>query len=152
MMRAVLVASGTVVGLVSVLSYAPGDAPVAVLGEPSAGSAPEMFGRFGTAPPTTGTLVEAGLWLALVGAVSFGLAFGVSSFVGSSGSSIAILLGLWLVVTPLVETFDPGGWLFDVWRPGAPFIVMGLANALVLCLAIGVRLRNPPVPQRAIPA
>ena len=45
-----------------------------------------------------------------------------------------------------------GGWLFDVWRPGAPFIVMGFANALVLCLAIGVRLRNPPVPQRAIPA
>jgi MFS family permease len=38
-----------------------------------------------------------------------------------------------------------GGWLFDVWRPGAPFIVMGVANAVVLVLAIGVRLRHPPL-------
>ena len=34
--------------------------------------------------------------------------------------------------------------IFDVWRPGAPFLVMGAANAGVLCLAIAVRLWAPP--------
>jgi hypothetical protein len=34
--------------------------------------------------------------------------------IGSAGSSIAVLLGLWLVITPLLQSFDPDGWLFDV--------------------------------------
>jgi ABC-2 family transporter protein len=96
------------------LSAAAGFAIVVATAYLSAGSVPEFGGRFGTVAPTTGVLVESGLWLALVGAVSFGLAFGVSSVVGSSGSSIAILLGLWLVITPLLQSFDPDGWLFDV--------------------------------------
>jgi ABC-2 family transporter protein len=95
------------------LAAAAGFALVVATAHLSAGSVPATFDRFGTVAPTTSVLVESGLWLALVGAVSFGLAFGVSSVVGSSGSSIAILLGLWLVVTPLVETFDRDGWLFD---------------------------------------
>jgi hypothetical protein len=80
----------------------------------SAGSVPATPFEFGTVAPTTGVLVDSALWLALVGGVSFGLAFGASAVIGSSGPSIAILLGLWLVVTPLLQSFDPDGWLFDV--------------------------------------
>ena len=80
----------------------------------SAGSIPATPLEFGTVAPTTGVLVDSALWLALVGSVSFGLAFGASAVIGSSGSSIAILLGLWLVITPLLQSFDPDGWLFDV--------------------------------------
>jgi MFS family permease len=35
-----------------------------------------------------------------------------------------------------------GGWLFDAWRPGAPFIMMGIVNLLVCVLAAIVRLRT----------
>jgi hypothetical protein len=31
-----------------------------------------------------------------------------------------------------------GGWLFDVWMPGAPFIVTGILNALVLVAALAL--------------
>lgn len=36
-----------------------------------------------------------------------------------------------------------GGRLFDVWRPGAPFILMAIANAVVLLWAIYVRRTAP---------
>ena len=80
----------------------------------SAGSVPATPFELGTVAPTTDVLVDSALWLALVGGVSFGLAFGASAVIGSSGTSIAILLGLWLVITPLLQSFDPDGWLFDV--------------------------------------
>ena len=35
-----------------------------------------------------------------------------------------------------------GGWLFDAWMPGAPFIVVGLINALIMFGAIYVRVRT----------
>ena len=31
-----------------------------------------------------------------------------------------------------------GGWLFDTWMPGAPFIITGLANGAVLIAAMGL--------------
>lgn len=34
-----------------------------------------------------------------------------------------------------------GGWLFDAWRPGAPFIMMGCVNLVVFVLAALVRAR-----------
>jgi hypothetical protein len=130
------------------LAAAAGFAVVAATGHLSAGGVPATPYRFGTVAPTAGTLVESGLWLALVGAVSFGLAFGVASVVGSSGSSIAILLGLWLVVTPLVESFDRDGWLFDVlvlagldrvmpeaMRAGDPVTQMSLAAGIAVLVA-----------------
>ena len=40
-----------------------------------------------------------------------------------------------------------GGWLFDVWRPGAPFLIMGIANLILLVWAIWVR-RVAPGPER----
>jgi len=35
-----------------------------------------------------------------------------------------------------------GGRLFDLWMPGAPYLLMGLINALVLSFAIVVRKRT----------
>jgi MFS family permease len=34
-----------------------------------------------------------------------------------------------------------GGYLFDAWRPGGPFIMMGIVNLLVFALALLVRVR-----------
>jgi hypothetical protein len=130
------------------LAAAAGFAITAVTGHLSAGDVPAEPHRFGTTAPTTATLVESGLWLALVGAVSFGLAFGAASVIGSTGSSIAILLGLWLVVTPLAQSFDPDGWLFDVlvlagldrvmpeaMRVGDPATQMSLAAGIAVVVA-----------------
>ena len=97
----------------------------------SAGPIPATPLEFGTVAPTTGVLVDSALWLALVGGVSFGLSFGVSSVVGSAGPSIAILLGLWLVLTPLLQSFDPDGWLFDV------LVFAGLDRMLPTGLEVG---------------
>jgi MFS family permease len=42
------------------------------------------------------------------------------------------------------------GYLFDAWRPSAPFIVMGLVNCVLLVIALGVRAKWPgPDPQKA---
>jgi MFS family permease len=37
-----------------------------------------------------------------------------------------------------------GGWAFDAWRPGAPFIIMAAANAALLLLAFYVRVATRP--------
>ncbi|MBL8643699.1 MAG: MFS transporter [Rhodospirillaceae bacterium] len=43
-----------------------------------------------------------------------------------------------------------GGYLFDEWRPSAPFILMGIANFSLLLLALLVRFKAPgPMPQDA---
>ena len=52
-------------------------------------------------------------WLAVVAAVSFALSLGVASVVGSAAQSIAILLALWLIVTPLVQSAESLDWLKD---------------------------------------
>lgn len=36
-----------------------------------------------------------------------------------------------------------GGYLFDAWRPSAPFIIMGIANLVLLALAVVVRIKWP---------
>lgn len=38
-----------------------------------------------------------------------------------------------------------GGWLYDVWRPGGPFVMMGVVNLLVFLVAVAVRMRVGPV-------
>jgi hypothetical protein len=102
-------------GLLLVLvAAAAGFAILVAMAFVSAGSLPATFDRFGTVAPETSVLVKAGLWLALTTSVGFALAFGVASVVGSPGGSIAILVALWLVVTPLLQSFDEDGWLFDV--------------------------------------
>lgn len=52
--------------------------------------------------PSAGLLVSSAGWLALVTALSLVLALGVSSLLGSRGTSIAILLGWQLVAMPLL--------------------------------------------------
>lgn len=42
-----------------------------------------------------------------------------------------------------------GGWLFDHWRPGAPFLMIASVNALVLAAALWVRLTTPAVQPNA---
>jgi MFS family permease len=36
-----------------------------------------------------------------------------------------------------------GGWAFDVWMPGAPFVIMAMANVVLLVFAIYVRIVAP---------
>ena len=67
----------------------------------------------GTIAPSTGLVLETAAWLALICAVSFALALGVSSVFDSAGGSIATLLALWLVVTPLVQNLESLDWLSD---------------------------------------
>jgi hypothetical protein len=52
-------------------------------------------------------------WLAVVAAVSFALSLGVASLVGSAAQSMAILLALWLIVTPLAQSAESLDWLAD---------------------------------------
>jgi hypothetical protein len=136
-------------GLVLVLAAAAaGFAIVVATAYLSAGSSPPGPERFGTVAPTAGVVVESGLWVALVAAVSYALAFGVASVVGSPGPSIAVLLGLWLVVTPLIESFASDGWLFDALvlagldrampvsvRNGDPATEMSLAAGIAVLVA-----------------
>ena len=69
--------------------------------------------ELGTIAPSTGLVLETAAWLALICAVSFALALGVSSVFDSAGGSIATLLALWLVVTPLVQNLESLDWLSD---------------------------------------
>lgn len=57
-----------------------------------------------------------------------GATLGVWSFCGAVGT----MFGSWF-----------GGQLFDLWMPGAPFILMGVLNLIVTVAAIIVRLRYP---------
>jgi hypothetical protein len=119
-------------GLLLVLSAAAaGFAIVVATGFLSAGSQPATLYGFGTVAPETGVIVKAGLWLALTTAVGFALAFGVASVVGSPGGSIAVLLALWLVVTPLVQSFDADGWLFDL------LVISGLDRVMPAGISAG---------------
>jgi MFS family permease len=57
-----------------------------------------------------------------------GATLGAWSFCGALGTMMGSLLG---------------GILFDVWMPGAPFLLMGAANILVMIAALYVRIRYP---------
>jgi hypothetical protein len=61
-------------------------------------------GLAGSLPqPGTVYMVESGLWFLLYMAAMFLLAHGVSSFLGSRATTIGILAGVQLLVTPLVQ-------------------------------------------------
>jgi MFS family permease len=57
-----------------------------------------------------------------------GATLGVWSFCGAIGTMIGSL---------------GGGLLFDFWKPGAPFLLMGAANFLVMAAALYVRIKYP---------
>jgi hypothetical protein len=101
-------------GLALVLAVsAAGYALVLLTAHLSAGTVPTGPDGLGTIAPSTGLVLETAAWLALVCASSFALALGVSALFGSPGASIATLLALWLVVTPLVQGVGALDWLSD---------------------------------------
>jgi hypothetical protein len=104
--------------------------------------------RFGDVAPSASALLGAAGWLALVTAAGMVLALGVSSFVGSRSTSIAILLAWWLVAMPLVLNLEGLGSLRKglltaamerlmphAVREGPPVVSMSLITALVVLLA-----------------
>ena len=56
-----------------------------------------------------------------------GSTLGAFNFFGSVGTLVATVLG---------------GYLFDIWTAGGPFLMMGMGSLLVLIFAIYVRLRH----------
>lgn len=88
--------------------------------------------------PTPGLrlFVASGAWLGLAATLTFVLALGVSSVVGSTGPSIAILLGWQLLLGPLVLRIDSLGVVRDL-LPGAGVIAL-VPDALELQTAISM--------------
>jgi hypothetical protein len=102
----------------------------------------------GDIAPSASLLLESAGWLTLWAAVSMVLALGVSSLIGSRGTSIGILLGWWLVAMPLLIGFGRLGSLREglvgaaIERlgpadlvPRDPSVPMSLGAALVVVLA-----------------
>ena len=59
-------------------------------------------------PPTT-LMIQSGLWLELYVGVMFLLALGLASLLGSRATTLAVLAGLELLVTPVVQGLhNPG--------------------------------------------
>jgi hypothetical protein len=56
--------------------------------------------------PSGIVLVQSAGWLALVTTLSFAVALGISSLLGSRGTSIGMLLGWWIVVTPVLMNLE----------------------------------------------
>jgi hypothetical protein len=75
--------------------------------------------------PTPGfrLLVLSGAWIGLVATLTFLLALGVSSVAGSTGPSVAILLGWQLLLGPLVLGVDSLGLVRDL-LPGAGLVAL----------------------------
>ena len=105
----------------------------------------------GNVAPSVSLLVQAAGWLALVTALSFVLALGVSSLLGSRGTSIGVLLGWWLVAMPMLMNIRPLGSLreglavpaLDRLAPAAlfegdPAVPMSLAAIAAVLLAWAV--------------
>ena len=61
--------------------------------------------------PSVGLVAGTAGWLALSTALSFVLALGISSLIGSMGTSIGVLLGFWLVATPVLVNIGALGAL-----------------------------------------
>ncbi|MFQ5635152.1 MAG: MFS transporter [Gammaproteobacteria bacterium] len=116
------------------------------------------------------TALIIGMGLATVGYISFGLQ---ESPLGGAGIAIALVLGVGQISAILAGTTlvgqeaDPkitgatvgawnfcgavgtmlgsllGGLLFDWWKPGAAFLLMGILNFFVAAAAVWCRVRHP---------
>jgi hypothetical protein len=105
--------------------------------------------ELGDVAPSASLLLQSAAWLALVTTVSLVFALGVSSALGSRGTSIGILLGWWLVAMPLLLNLGVLGSLREglAWAamerlaPGVlvePVVPMSLAAAIAVVLAWAV--------------
>ncbi|MCA1678083.1 MAG: hypothetical protein LC777_03590 [Actinobacteria bacterium] len=85
--------------------------------------------------PSGSLLAHSAGWLALVTAPSFALALGVSSLLGSRGTSIGILLGWQLVAMPLLVQFGALGALREglATRPSTGSRLRSWSTALSPC-------------------
>lgn len=98
--------------------------------------------------PSGTVLAETGAWLALVSALALALALGVSSVVGSRGTTIGLVFAWQIVVTPLVAQIKALGWsregllgaATDRLRPGgllnAPAIHFGMTVAVAVAVIV----------------
>ena len=77
----------------------------------------------GEPAPGLRLLVESAAWIGLLVTVTFLLALGVSSVVGSTGPSIGLLLGWYAIVAPLLMGIDELGAVRDL-LPGAGVIAL----------------------------
>jgi hypothetical protein len=99
--------------------------------------------------PSTGLMVESGLWLELYVTAMFLLALGLASLLGSRATTLGILAGVQLLVTPLVQGLHNPGVGADavlgiaLWKvapkellSGAPqgHVPMSLAAAVTVIL------------------
>jgi hypothetical protein len=103
-----------------------------------------------TGAPSTPLLIEAGLWLELYVTAMFLLALGLASLLGSRATTLGILAGLQLLVTPVVQGLHNPGVGADavlgiaLWKVapkellnGAPqgHVPMSLAAAVTVIVA-----------------
>jgi hypothetical protein len=102
----------------------------------------------GNVAPSGSLLLQSAGWIALVTVVSMLLALGVSSLIGSRGTSIGVLLGWWVVAMPLLSNLAGLGSLrkglalaaLDRLAPAAlfagdPAVPMSLAAAVAVLVA-----------------
>jgi hypothetical protein len=98
--------------------------------------------------PGAGLLVSSAAWLALVTGLALVLALGVSSVLGSRGTTIGIVLGWQLIVMPLLLPMGALGWLREgllgaaterlesaALSEGAPTVPMSVTAAVVVIAA-----------------
>jgi MFS family permease len=92
----------------------------------------------------------AGSWVAIAAVLGVGQVSAIlagATLVGQEADPkiTGATLGVWSfcgAIGTIVGSFV-GGILFDLWGPGAPFLLMASANALVMFGALYVRLRYP---------
>jgi hypothetical protein len=105
----------------------------------------------GNVAPSAGLLLESAGWLALVTVTAFVLALGVSSLLGSRGTSVGLLLGWWLVAMPLLLGLGALGSLreglvgaaLERFMPDAlggndPYVSMSFAAAIAVLVVWAV--------------
>jgi hypothetical protein len=101
--------------------------------------------------PSASVLLESAAWLGMVTAVALVVALGVSSLLGSRGTSIGVLLAWWLVAMPLLVSLSTLGSLREglLWsaterlRPEELAVTdaavsMSIAGAVVVVVAWAV--------------
>jgi len=86
-------------------------------------------------------------WFAMLGVGQTSCFFSSQALIGQEANikergSVVGMFGMCGAIGILLAT-GVGGQLFDAWKPAAPYILIGIANAMVCVLALGVRLLAP---------
>ena len=86
-------------------------------------------------------------WFAMLGVGQVSCMFASQALIGQEANirergSVIGMTGICGALGILLAT-SIGGQLFDAWNPSAPYVLVGIANALVFALALVVRLVAP---------